>query len=130
MSVFLTSSDGKLFTIEDTLNSTLIKNILEDLGGSDPTSPIPLLNVDSRILEKVIEYSKYHKDNPEDCVKDGKVSEWDKKFTDSLDEETLYALIMAADFLDIKKLLNTGCQVVADSIKGKTNEEVFKKETV
>jgi S-phase kinase-associated protein 1 len=134
MSVFLTSSDGKLFTVEEKVafKSVLIKNMLEDLGESDPASPIPILNVDSIILEKVIEYATHHKDNVED-------KEWDSIFTDSVDKNTMFAIIMAANFLDMKDLLDTGCQTVANMIKGKSVDEIeeilglenyFERETI
>jgi S-phase kinase-associated protein 1 len=134
MSVFLTSSDGKLFTVEENVafQSELIKNMLEDLGESDPSSPIPLLNVDSIILEKVIEYADHHKDNVVD-------KKWDTIFTESVDKNTLFGIILAANFLDMKNLLDIGCQTVADMIKGKSVDEIeeilglenyFKRDTV
>jgi S-phase kinase-associated protein 1 len=118
MSVFLTSSDGKSFTMdkEAACQSNLIKFMLEDLGESD--SPIPLMNVNSQIMEKVIEYANYHKDKKDE-------EDWDINFICSLDKDTLYRLIMAADFLDMRNLFNTGCQRVADTIIGKTYKEVF-----
>jgi len=48
---------------------------------------------------------------------------WDKDFV-KVDDETLFNLILAANYLDIKSLLDLTCKTVADEIKGKTPEEI------
>merc|ERR1712178_193565 len=48
---------------------------------------------------------------------------WDKEFV-KVDDETLFNLIPAANYLDIKSLLDLTCKTVADEIKGKTPEEI------
>jgi len=110
--------------------SQTISNMLDDIGNSD--LPIPLHNVTSKILTKVIEYCQYHADNPTpkgDEKKDEKrtddISPWDKNFC-SVDQATLFELILAANFLDIKPLLDLTCKTVANMIKGKTPEEIRK----
>ena len=42
------------------------------------------------------------------------------------DQETLFNLILAANYLDIKGLLNVACWKVGDMIRGKTPEEIRK----
>eukprot|EP01127_Copromyxa_protea_P015317 TRINITY_DN438_c0_g2_i1.p1 TRINITY_DN438_c0_g2~~TRINITY_DN438_c0_g2_i1.p1 ORF type:complete len:164 (-),score=53.21 TRINITY_DN438_c0_g2_i1:67-558(-) len=110
--------------------SQTIHNMLEDIGNTD--LPIPLHNVTSKILTKVIEYCQYHTENPtpkSDEKKDEKrtddISPWDKNFC-SVDQATLFELILAANFLDIKPLLDLTCKTVANMIKGKTPEEIRK----
>ena len=51
------------------------------------------------------------------------VGEWDAEFV-SIDQEMLFALILAANYMDIKSLLDLTCAKVASMIKGKTPEEI------
>ena len=73
------------------------------------------------------------------------ISEWDQKFI-AVDQEMLFEIILAANYLDIKPLLSVpnnyqtwwnslskfffhsdvGCKTVANMIKGKTPEEIRK----
>jgi len=129
----LSSSTGEVFEVEPEVGcmSQLIKNMVED-SGTDETIPLP--NVKSNILKKVIEYCRHHKDNPpEEIVKPLKsanlsevVSEWDDTFV-NVEQDTLFELILAANYLDIKPLLDLTCAKVASMIKGKTPEEIRKQ---
>lgn len=51
------------------------------------------------------------------------VKSWDAQFTD-VDQSTLFELILAANYLNIKPLLDLTCLTVANMIKGKTPEEI------
>lgn len=120
----LRSSDEEMFEVEEIVafQSLTIKNMVEDTG-SDAAVPLP--NVTSKVLAKIVEYCKYH-------TKDGGSgpSEDDKKAFDAefvkVDQQTLFDLILAANYLNIKDLLDLLCQTVADMIKSKTPEEVRK----
>jgi hypothetical protein len=41
-----------------------------------------------------------------------------------MEQDPLLELIVAANYLDIKGLLDVGCKTVANSIKGKSVEEI------
>lgn len=53
------------------------------------------------------------------------MSEWDQKFM-AVDQEMLFEIISAANYMDIKPLLDCGCKTVANMIKGKTPDEIRK----
>jgi len=110
--------------------SVTIKNMLEDMQGVSGENPIPLPNVTGKILQKVVEYTKYHMEHPTpvDEKKDEQkrtddIIPWDSEFC-KVDHTTLFDLILAANYLDIKTLLDVTCKTVANMIKGKTPDEI------
>lgn len=54
------------------------------------------------------------------------VQEWYANFV-GIDQETLFELILAANYMDIKPLLDLTCATVASLIKGKSPEEIRKQ---
>ncbi|KAG6335849.1 hypothetical protein ID866_3239 [Astraeus odoratus] len=134
--VLLVTSDNEQFHADKEVveRSVLIKNMLEDVGESD--QPIPLPNVSSSVLKKVLEYCEHHRGEPlpsadadqnqdETRKRTTDISEWDQRFI-TVDQEMLFEIILAANYLDIKPLLDVGCKTVANMIKGKTPEEIRK----
>ncbi|KAJ7530072.1 hypothetical protein O6H91_15G077800 [Diphasiastrum complanatum] len=127
--VKLRSSDEEMFEVDEAIayESQTVKNMIEDTGTD---SPIPLPNVSSKILAKVIEYCKYHVDaqklgEDKATIPEEEIKTWDADFV-KVDQATLFDLILAANYLNIKSLLDLTCQTVADMIKGKTPEEIRK----
>eukprot|EP01005_Ploeotia_sp_CARIB1_P001387 NODE_321_length_950_cov_870.095990_g314_i0.p1 GENE.NODE_321_length_950_cov_870.095990_g314_i0~~NODE_321_length_950_cov_870.095990_g314_i0.p1 ORF type:complete len:189 (-),score=52.16 NODE_321_length_950_cov_870.095990_g314_i0:303-869(-) len=118
--------------------SGLIKDMLDDQEDTDQTI-IPVPNVNGRTLKYVIQYVEYHHNNKAEPIEKplkGKVEdvicEWDKKFLntdlikdgDEKQHELLIDCIMAANFLNIKDMLDLTCAAVASMIKGKTPEQI------
>ncbi|XWS55103.1 hypothetical protein CRYUN_Cryun10bG0146500 [Craigia yunnanensis] len=124
--IMLKSSDGEIFEVVEAVAMELqtIKNMIED-GCAD--NAIPLTNVTSNILAKVVEYCKKHVEAAADKEKipEDELKAWDADFV-NVDQNTLFDLILAANYLNIKNLLDLTCQTVADMIKGKTPEEIRK----
>ena len=128
----LASSDPRVPPVEIRICavnlSGTIKNMIDDFGEGVDDVTIPLQNVNANILAKIVEYCNHHFDNPEkkEDTGDGKkISEWDAKFTE-VDQATLFEMILAANYLDIKPLLDLTCKTVANMIIGKTPEEIRK----
>ena len=137
--------------------SILTGTMLEDLGIDEANSEdevVPLPNVNSAILRKVIQFCTYHKDDPvpsstdDDENKEKRtddITSWDADFLKvcvirmffktqkfivfflhQVDQGTLFELILAANYLDIRSLLDVTCKTVANMIKGKTPDEIRK----
>ncbi|KAF5760457.1 putative S-phase kinase-associated protein [Helianthus annuus] len=117
--IVLKSSDGETFEVEEVvaLESQTIKHIIED---DCANTTIPLPNVTSKTLSMVIEYCKKHVES--DAEKDLKA--FDSEFVKVDDHATLFDLIRAANYLNIKGLLDLTCQTTADMIKDKQPEEI------
>ena len=136
--ITLKSSDGEEFQVEEAvaMESQTIRHMIED---DCADNGIPLPNVDSKILSKVIEYCKKHVQASPKPTESGTSSStstaaaapaedlksFDAEFV-KVDQATLFDLILAANYLNIKGLLDLTCQTVADMIKGKTPEEIRK----
>ncbi|KAL0490036.1 S-phase kinase-associated protein Skp1 [Acrasis kona] len=129
--VKLTSRDKQVFEVEREIiqMSGLVRDMLEE-GDEDDVPTIPVPNVDSKPLERVIEYCKHHHKNPAEEIEKplkGKIedviSEWDKKFLE-IEQSLLIELIMAANYLNIKDLLDLTCAKVASMMKGKSPEQI------
>ncbi|KAG5945300.1 E3 ubiquitin ligase complex SCF subunit scon-3 [Claviceps monticola] len=134
--VWLASNDNAIIEIDRIVveRSMLIKNMLDDIGdeGISETNPIPIPNVNEAVLRKVIEWCEHHRNDPQaqDDESDGRrrttdIEEWDQKFM-QVDQEMLFEIILASNYLDIKPLLDVGCKTVANMIKGKSPEEIRK----
>ncbi|KAJ1330788.1 hypothetical protein BSLG_009240 [Batrachochytrium salamandrivorans] len=83
----------------------------------------------------VVEYCTHHKDDPQPPPSDIKedfdtirrraddISEWDTQFI-NIENDDIFELILAANYMDIKPLLDLGCMTVANRIRGKSPEEI------
>ncbi|XP_050219476.1 SKP1-like protein 1 [Mercurialis annua] len=121
--ITLQASDGQTFEVEEAvaLVSETIRFMIED-GCAENVIPVP--NVTGKILSLVIVYAKKH--NETTAADDEDIKNWDADFL-KVDQKVLFDLIMAANYLNMKALLDLTCQAVADMIKGKTTEEIRQK---
>ena len=106
----------------------------EDSDDEDETEvkEIPLPNVSGDVLKKVIEYCNYYQNEEEmtpiqtplkSCELDELVQAWYANFV-QVDQQMLFDLVAAANFMDIKPLLDLTCLAVSILIKGKSAEEL------
>ncbi|KAI5777346.1 hypothetical protein EDC01DRAFT_624185 [Geopyxis carbonaria] len=137
-SVELVAKDGKAITlpIEVAKRSGLIKGLFEVVEGSNYQEPIPIPKVNIDILAKVFDwctmYELYERDK--DVKKKEKhdkqnqetddqftEEEFNQKYFQQLENEGSTALVfeimMAANFLDVKPLLDVATSVIAKRIK-------------
>lgn len=130
--------------------SHMLRLLMED---SCADGPIPAPNVHSDILDLVVQYCEKHGPyyDPEASERARNpfppfpveltptvssikpvtyvdpdphgLKDWDKDFI-SLDNSTLFELILAANYLNIEDLLDLGTTTVADMMRGKKPEEI------
>ncbi|PHT56025.1 SKP1-like protein 1B [Capsicum baccatum] len=119
----LKTSDGEKFVVNEALavRSQAIKNMVED---GCTSNVIPLPNVHSKTMSKIIKYWKKHSE--EEGVSKEQLKDSDKDFL-QVHPSVLYDLISAANYLNDKELLDITCQEAADRIKSKIPEEIHKE---
>ncbi|CAO4368338.1 unnamed protein product [Caenorhabditis nigoni] len=112
--------------------SATIHGMISNLGYTEEqaaSTPIQLKNIKGDILKMIMDWCEHHKGEPIP-VDDGAVPKqvnipaWDQEMLDGIDNDELFDLILAANYLDIKQLLNYCCKKIALMIKGKSPEEI------
>lgn len=124
--VKLLCSDGEIVEVDVDVaeKSVLIKGLIDDSGTEDE---IPLPNVKKPILERVVTFCEHLKNHqPPEIEKPLRstdmsvvVDQWHSDYI-NLEQEELFELIMASNYLDIKPLLELACAKVASMIKNKS----------
>ncbi|CAG2101374.1 unnamed protein product [Medioppia subpectinata] len=134
----LKSSEGGIYECGLTAAkmSDLVKNMVESLGTDAvvTTEPIILGNeaVTDAALKKIIEWVEFHWDDPpvdhdfedEKDRRNEELSHWDKQFIDVDDQALLFDVIAAANYMDIKGLVEVGAKHICSKIRGKSCQEV------
>jgi len=103
----------------------------EEDDDSGKMEPIPLPNVTSKVLEKVIAFCTHYREDEMTPIQtplksnqlDQLVQEWYADFV-KVDKDLLFSLVAAANFMDIKQLLDLTCLAVSILIKGKSAAEL------
>ena len=132
-SVILVSQDGEQFTINIKIAkmSELVKDMVDDDYDDTKIQEIPLPNVKAHVLRKVIEFSEHYQSDPLSTIEKPlkssnikeNVSEWYAEFI-NLDQEVIFELILAANYMDIEPLLDLSCAKIACMMRGKNPEEI------
>ncbi|KAK4430965.1 SKP1-like protein 13 [Sesamum alatum] len=107
----LISSDGQEFLISESaaILSVVIKNIMEDDFCSGGV--IPLMLVDGGTLARVITYLTKH---AEEGLSDEEKGKFDKEFLSEEEIEVLFDVALAANYLNVRDLLEAVCKKIAD----------------
>jgi len=127
----LLSNEGDAFEldIEVAKKSEVIKDMLENCDDSGEDVPLPTISTNQ--LKKVVQWLEQHKNDvvldrlkgeDKDYNSDN-IPEWDKNFF-SLNQVEIFDLVLAANYLDIKDMLDILAKTVANMMKGKTAQEI------
>ena len=132
LNLVLVSSDNQKIEIdtESAQKSHLLKGLMTDFNSSQ--EPIPIPDIKADILKKVVEYLTYYKGkNPKDIPKPMSsanlseiIDEWDVKFINGIELDSVFDLINAANYMDIPSLLDLSSAKIASLLKGKTAQEI------
>lgn len=79
---------------------------------------IPVPNVDSDTLHKIVEWSTYHAVNSHTAA-------FDDEFFKDIDRDSLIQLMLSSYYLDVETLVDLGIQKFADMLKDQSVEEVM-----
>ncbi|CAH0474231.1 unnamed protein product [Peronospora belbahrii] len=130
----LVSMDGDAFEVETkaAILSQLVQSLVENEQENDGIQVIPLPNVTTPVLAKVMEFCRHYEDSPmteiQKPLKSNNIRDlvdgWYDKFIHVSDPKLLFDLILAANYMDIKALLDLSCAKVVCILKTKSPEEV------
>lgn len=87
--------------------SLTIKNLIEDTGIDQP---IKFDNINDSTLTLILDYCQNYKNEG-----------WSQQII-NMDITSLTDLVLAANYLDISLLLDLGCEIIANRLKGKSSE--------
>lgn len=124
------TADQEEFEVDEAIAMEFgtVKNFFdENPDASD--EPIPLSNVSSKSLSTIIEYCKSHLafracESSSSVEVEAESKAYEELFVKTLDNERLMGLILAANYLNIKYMLDMLNQAAADRIKNKGVEYV------
>lgn len=145
-SIQVETSDKQIMEIEEPIvrmSAYLVANM-----GEVPAEPIPLKEVTSRTMNHVLKWCRKHVNDPVDIYESDEESEsygfqpigeryrwrrrfvvipkWDNDFFGAVNHDILFSIVNAAHYLQIKKLLDMSCQVVANMLRNKNPEQIRK----
>ncbi|KAI0045701.1 Skp1-domain-containing protein [Auriscalpium vulgare] len=132
----LLTADGEEFVVEEDI-MVRSRHIAKQVEGTHPIL-IPYPSTVVAFVRSIVDYCTHYRgeylqaDDPEapripkrDPDDEGPsiVRVWDEEFL-NVDRSTLYAILTAAHFLEVRSLVDSGTRIIANSIRGKTTEEM------
>tara|TARA_B110000263_G_C15293460_1_gene504448 strand:- start:56 stop:562 length:507 start_codon:yes stop_codon:yes gene_type:complete len=137
--VTIKTSDNKIYKIKyNIIKISIYLNSMISDNDFTENEIIPLLNINSKTFDLIITYCEYYENNQINEIPKPLKSHdlklcgiglWDIQFVENIyntnnDFDVIFSLINAANFLNIKSLLDLMCAYIASKIKSKTPEEV------
>ena len=116
----LSSSDGEVFEVDQEIVQQMvtIKTMLEDLGidESQNQEVIPIYTVNCKTLQKVIQWTDFHRNCDFSQKKFDGNDEWYLQFYSMMNLDDIFQLVKAADYLEVHSLLQDSYGVVTTHI--------------
>ncbi|CAM9457867.1 unnamed protein product [Ectocarpus sp. 4 AP-2014] len=132
--VTLVSMDGDGFVVEaSAIKVSKLLKAMVDESTENAAKEIPLPNMRSNVVAKVVEFCQHHQTDPmtdiPKPIQFGKtvgdhVQEWYSTFVKVLGDELLFEMLLAANYLDLSPLLELCAATVGLRAMNKTPEEI------
>jgi S-phase kinase-associated protein 1 len=124
--ITLETYDKHMIKIQKSIakESTVINMMIEDIVDENAIVPLANKACTLSIIQLVVKYMKKHTEFEKEQTANNVVTEFDNEFQDQPDE-IIFQIILAANFLDVKNLLELMCKKIAEELKKcKTTEDV------
>ena len=123
------SSDNETFEL--TKEQASLSELVNSMMDSNDEEAIPITNVNTKTMQSIVEFLGYYVTDPMNEIEKPLIStnmkdvvqEWYDEFLQKYDDD-IFEIILAANFMDIKSLLDLTCAYTASKIKGKSPEEI------
>ena len=127
--VTVAADDGSERELKDINVWQQSETIMEMVKDTDPGETIPLASVSKDALDKVVEYMEqmaaFKTENTSDEDKQAWINEY-KKTMEAQDQlPLLFEMMTAANFMNVKTLLDELCKFVAEMIAQRTPNEIL-----
>ncbi|KRZ09883.1 E3 ubiquitin ligase complex SCF subunit sconC [Trichinella pseudospiralis] len=123
------SREGKSFSIslQAAKMSLTLRNMFDYIVNdelNDEIEAIPLGLIDSNTLDKIVQFCEHYKTetNPEE-ERSYEINEWDSNFFD-INISTMFDIAKAADYLQIHRLFDISCKIVAKFLRSKSPQDI------
>eukprot|EP00752_Nemacystus_decipiens_P008490 g7587.t1 len=133
--VTLVSMDGDTFVVDAA--AVVVSKLLDAMvDGPSAAKEIPLPNMRSSVVAKVVEFCQHNRTEPmkkiPQPIPHGKavsdyVQEWFSAFVTGLGDELLFETLLAANYLDLPPLLELCAATIGLRMMNKTPDEVRKE---
>ncbi|MED6212496.1 hypothetical protein PIB30_083884 [Stylosanthes scabra] len=128
--ITLKTAEGTLFQVKPSIAKKLktIQSFIDDSNVDSANKPIPLPNVFSRELSRILDYLNNHHRFRGSAIgqPNEEATRYDEEFVKSMTHEELKALVLAANYLNVNDLLEFLNITVANLIQNKSVEFVRK----
>jgi len=147
--ILISTAGGEIFRVlkrDVAPCSVTLRNLIEEMSGEDSLikgggemqekDAIPLPNITAATFKKVIDYCKEHATDKAAVVTEAGVAKpaslsayqettFDAEFIKDMTFKDIEPIVVAANYLDIRGLIDLCSRAIARAVQGKTPKEVF-----